>query len=542
MLSKQILSKQVPSLKRFLKYFVLFVAYKFVRVLIRWGRNVRHLRKLSKNSEKIEFAEELGATPASLAINIGKNLPRIHHYRLSLFKKYTNNFSNSTKTLAACGSLLDFSPVFFTIDPILVKHVFKDRVDNYLKVDFGFEQSFGKNLLTAQHGPHAADKGKLFTFQRKTASKIFTKRNLHGFTSDCMKKHLRDMYAGISELSSDGTATEVPLKEFVFQFAFRVISQAGFGKEYKDAAEANDYASTFENYIELVLNAFSNPIWQLPLSEYYVPGKKKYMRLRKKLNGICYEMVDKRLASEGKASGDEQDLMSLYMKIARDTEFGTREMLKDFSILFLAAGTHTSSHSMQYAILYLGKHLKLQEDLREEILKFSKFDPETHEFDVDMNKMKECKLLDAILLETMRLHAVVGFNGRQAVEDDVLPDGSFVSKGTVILYDAFTMAYDPNLYDNPSEFDPTRWMSEERGSESFDDTTYLTFASGKRKCMGQSLAFHEMKFFVTYFVNVFAFELSQKEKDIIATQEGHYSEGQIHNYKNKLLVDLKFRY
>eukprot|EP00924_Labyrinthula_sp_SR-Ha-C_P006462 augustus_masked-scaffold_120-processed-gene-0.2-mRNA-1 protein AED:0.68 eAED:0.69 QI:0/-1/0/1/-1/1/1/0/472 len=470
-----------------------------------------------------------------------KNIPRTHHYRLSLFHKYTKNFSNSKKTITACGAFLDYNPILFTVDPVLVRHVFRDRVDNYLKVDFGFEQSFGKNVLTAQHGPHAADKGKLFTFQRKTASKIFTQRNLHGFASDCIKTHLRDMYAGISELSSDGTATEVPLKEFIFQFAFRVISQAGFGKEYRDAAEANDYASTFEMFQELILNTFNNPVWQLPLSEFIVPSKVKYSQLKRKLNDLCYEMVDKRLASQGKVTFDGQDLLSLYMNIARDSPFCTRELLKDFSLIFLAAATHTTSLSLQYMIMYLGLDTKLQENLRQEVLKFSKFDPETHDIDVDMNKMKACKLLDAIILETMRLHSVVGYNGRQAVEDDVLPDGSFVPKGTVVFYDTFCMAYDPALYTNPSQFDPTRWMCEERVPESFDDTKYLVFASGKRICMGKDFALLEMKLFLTYFLNAFEFKLSQKEKDILASQEVHYGEGQFHDYKNELLIDLTIR-
>eukprot|EP00924_Labyrinthula_sp_SR-Ha-C_P010785 snap_masked-scaffold_35-processed-gene-1.15-mRNA-1 protein AED:1.00 eAED:1.00 QI:0/0/0/0/1/1/2/0/529 len=511
-----------------------FVLYNVVKYYLRWRRNVKLLKNLSEKSSKIAFADELGSTPLALAQNMMKERPRIHHYRLSLFEKYTKRFTNSVKTLGACGVLLNYKPILFTVDPVLIKHVFRDQVNTYLKMDFGLEMGFGKSILTAQHGQFAGDGGKFFSFQRKTASKLFTQKNMHGFANKM------NIHQAVSQSVVDGVAKEFPLKKFIFEFTFQVMSEVGFGKVYANREDTEQYLKAFEEFFHLLPNALQNPLWKLPLSKYWVPSKVEFMQKKKILDGLCYEMVDDRMRSDGKS--DRSDLLALFIDASRESEYFSREIMKDFALLFLSAGTDTSSLSLQYMILYLCRDKKLQEKLRNLVIEFSSFDPKTKEMKIDLHKMKACKFLDAFIFEAMRLHSVVGFNGRTSAKADVLPDGSIVPKGTTVIYDAFCIAHDPSVYENPGDFFPERWMSDDRVPESFDDSKYLVFAAGKRICMGKDLALQEMKMFLTYFLNAFEISLSEKEKKVLATQEFHYGIGQFHDYRNDLLVNLELRH
>eukprot|EP00924_Labyrinthula_sp_SR-Ha-C_P001565 snap_masked-scaffold_18-processed-gene-1.16-mRNA-1 protein AED:1.00 eAED:1.00 QI:0/-1/0/0/-1/1/1/0/535 len=522
------------------KAIITVVLYKLVRLFLRWRRNVKLLKTLAEKSDKIAFADELGCTPLAMAKNMLGERPRIHHYRLSLFEKYTKGFTNSVKTLGSCGVLLNYNPILFTVDPVLIKHVFRDQVNTYLKMDFGFEMGFGKSILTAQHGPHAEDGGKFFSFQRKTASKLFTQKNMHGFANKSISKHLVNIYEAVSHSAADGVAKEFPLKSYIFEFTFKVMFEVGFGKMYANRDDTKQYICAFKEFFDLLPNTLQNPLWKFPFSKYWVPSKIEFMQKKKILDNLCYEMVDERMNSE--SHGERDDLLALFIDASRESEYFSREIMKDFALLFLSAGTDTSSLSLQYIILYLSKDKQLQEKLRKQILEYSSLDPITKKMKIDLHKMKACKLLDAVIFETMRLHSVVGFNGRTSAKTDVLPDGSIVPKGTSVIYDAFSIAHDPSVYENPREFIPERWMSDDRVPESFDDSKYLIFAAGKRICMGKDLALQEMKMFVSYFLNAFEIDLSEKEKKVLAGQEFHYGIGQFHDYRNDLLVDLNLRY
>ena len=47
--------------------------------------------------------------------------------------------------------------------------------------------------------------------------------------------------------------------------------------------------------------------------------------------------------------------------------------------------------------------------------------------------------------------------GYTAFQDDVLPSGVPVQKGTEVYYISYLMHRDADLYERPDEFDPDRW-------------------------------------------------------------------------------------
>lgn len=88
----------------------------------------------------------------------------------------------------------------------------------------------------------------------------------------------------------------------------------------------------------------------------------------------------------------------------------------------------------------------------------------------------------------MRLHPAIPTNAREAVEDTTLPHGGggdgqsplFVSKGTVVLYNVYSMHRDEGVFGaKPEEFIPERWRDLRPG------WAYLPFNGGPRICIGR---------------------------------------------------------
>lgn len=83
-------------------------------------------------------------------------------------------------------------------------------------------------------------------------------------------------------------------------------------------------------------------------------------------------------------------------------------------IRFLVAGHETTSNATAWALFALSKAPEVQQKLREEILNIPTENP-------SMDELSELPYLDAVVRETMRVHAPVPVTVRMAIKDDVIP-------------------------------------------------------------------------------------------------------------------------
>jgi long-chain fatty acid omega-monooxygenase len=59
--------------------------------------------------------------------------------------------------------------------------------------------------------------------------------------------------------------------------------------------------------------------------------------------------------------------------------------------------------------------------------------------------------------QTLRLYPSIPKNPKCAFHDDVLPDGTFIPRGSYVLYMPYVMGRLPSLWNDPPRFDPDRW-------------------------------------------------------------------------------------
>ncbi|KAJ3288023.1 hypothetical protein HK104_008366 [Borealophlyctis nickersoniae] len=206
---------------------------------------------------------------------------------------------------------------------------------------------------------------------------------------------------------------------------------------------------------------------------------------------------------EGEKVEMRHDLLHLLVT-GKDPETG--EMLADHevisnAVLFLIAGSDTSSNTMGFAFIYLmhnpAARLRLQKELDA-----LPIDPASGL--ILHSALKDCAYLDACIKETMRIHPV-GINlPRQPREGDIVLGGRYlIPKDTLMIVANQAIQLDPHNWEDPEKFLPERWL-EKGGADAFE--TFFPFSAGSRNCIGKNFAWMEMRLVIGNLLRKFNLE------------------------------------
>ena len=120
--------------------------------------------------------------------------------------------------------------------------------------------------------------------------------------------------------------------------------------------------------------------------------------------------------------------------------------------------------------------------------------------------------LQAVLSEALRLYPSVPIDFKCAVGNDTLPDGTWVSHGSIVMYNIYGMNRDPSTWGEDAHiFRPERWL-ENPAPNSY---TCPVFNAGPRERLGRRLALVEMKTCLATILPQFTFKLAVPEEEVI---------------------------
>ncbi|MDQ1380496.1 MAG: hypothetical protein QOJ71_1215, partial [Actinomycetota bacterium] len=98
---------------------------------------------------------------------------------------------------------------------------------------------------------------------------------------------------------------------------------------------------------------------------------------------------------------------------------------------------------------------------------------------------------EAVVRESLRLHPPGVFSPRQA-ERDLELDGFPVKKGTMILWSPYVSGRLSEVWKDPLEFRPERFLDPDNEQQAAIDAAWLPFGRGPRACIGFALAQMEL--------------------------------------------------
>ncbi|TDL20075.1 cytochrome P450 [Rickenella mellea] len=139
--------------------------------------------------------------------------------------------------------------------------------------------------------------------------------------------------------------------------------------------------------------------------------------------------------------------------------------------------------------------------------------------------------VNAVVKEVLRWHPVAPMGIPHVnVEDDVY-DGYFIPKGSLVLANLWQMTHDPDVYHDPFEFKPERYL----GDNPEPDSYLLVFGFGRRQvfiCPGKELA--DTSMFLAICQTLAAFNITKPispETSKPYTPEFHYQTGMVSHLK-----------
>ncbi|KAH6926464.1 hypothetical protein HPB50_018724 [Hyalomma asiaticum] len=94
-------------------------------------------------------------------------------------------------------------------------------------------------------------------------------------------------------------------------------------------------------------------------------------------------------------------------------------------------------------------------------------------------------------------------------ETDLVVDGFFVPKGSVVLFNLWAVNRDPSLWKDPHHYNPSRFLLEDGSLMPHKPTCYVPFSFGKRSCPGDVFAFMETFLMVTFLLQKYDVHLDQ---------------------------------
>ena len=148
---------------------------------------------------------------------------------------------------------------------------------------------------------------------------------------------------------------------------------------------------------------------------------------------------------------------------------------------------------------------KVQEEL-DEVSKNSETDELTYK------TLDQLTYLDCCIMETLRLYPSVPFIFRECSKDYNVPDSKLViPKGTSVFVPLMGLHRDPEIFENPLQFKPERFLNSSNGSGNSKGLFYLPFGDGPRICIGMRLGKFSAKLGLASILSKFNFELTDKE-------------------------------
>lgn len=176
----------------------------------------------------------------------------------------------------------------------------------------------------------------------------------------------------------------------------------------------------------------------------------------------------------------------------------------------LTAGSEPLALSLEWIMLELLRHPRVLKKLQEEVRKI----PSQNEF-LTTEEVSNLSYLKAAMTEGFRLHPPTPLLIPRESMDYCNVEGYDIPKGSRIFVNTYAMGRDPDVWDNPLEYRPERFVNK---PFNYNGNTYdiVPFGGGRRICPGMQLSLLTMELALANLLWRFDWELpnGMKPEDV----------------------------
>ncbi|XP_048742507.2 cytochrome P450 1A1-like [Ostrea edulis] len=271
---------------------------------------------------------------------------------------------------------------------------------------------------------------------------------------------------------------------FIYQFCY------GKGENVRDDDDFLKYIKDFNDFEEIA--KAGNPTDLLPWMGFLFQKKiQKFNKLikdatksRKKKIGELLETFDLKHIRHA-----VDLLMSKIIKYELGDEPNEIGLTKN-DVLgvvgdYSGAGFDTSAKAFLWLLLYMAEYPEVQTKIQEEI------EEKIGNRRVTANDREQMPWTEATIIESMRLAGVSPLGLPHCATEDVFVNGYMIKKGTVVLFNYYSVGHDKQ-WDDTFKFKPERFLDSEGKLNKSKIESVLSFSAGRRRCPGEVLARNEL--------------------------------------------------
>lgn len=389
-----------------------------------------------------------------------------------------------------------------------MKHILHTNFGNYIKPPgfiAVFRELFADSLFALNHA-HCPDNGAKWRLQRKIAAKVFTTNNFKFFMEQAFVKNAEEMVALVAHEQDGRCDMQHVAKLFTLQSIFNVT----MGVPLAQVANVEDFGESIE---------FTNEqaAARLFVKQHYkwfgwcMPSEQRLKREVAAIHQVTGRILQQRMQESDEELAARSDILSLFLKKQRELSedeaslFDT-DALQKLLQTFLFGGRDTTASCITYAFYALCQnpdaHRKAVDEIMDYTSKASLSSSSASLLSYD--GIKSLKYLDAVVHETLRLYPPAPYSIKRAVEDDHLPDGTFVPAGCDVAFSAWYLGRNSAMWmPDPLAFRPERWLEMDERKMRPTAYEFPVFQAGPRICPGMNMAVLEAKIFLAVMLQRF---------------------------------------
>lgn len=311
------------------------------------------------------------------------------------------------------------------------------------------------------------------------------------FRADSLKSYISKIESEVKLLvESLGDSGEFELSSTLGRLTANFNASVFLGADFRDCISEDIYKlySEFSGGLELIL-----PTW-LPLKHI-----RRSQAAKKKLIKLMLKYRDSKLNGQ---HSECDPFFRIHNELTRSSYCDDEKMTAMFLLLLGWAGQETGAGSMMWVIVNLILNRHAQDKLLNEI---ERVKGNVEGPGLNWETIKSMEYLDAVIRESERRHPVINILMRTA-KNDISFGSHIVRKGTTIFASPAVTHHRSDIFENPYEFKPERFLNDTSEARSAPPVL-IGFSGGAHRCAGVNFARLFIKIAVCSLIETLEMEL-----------------------------------
>lgn len=289
-----------------------------------------------------------------------------------------------------------------------------------------------------------------------------------------------DQYANI------GTA--IDLEAVLHEITTQLIGRLAYGVEMH---AHDEFTKAFDHASAEIAKRFQNPLWRL--TELITGGKlTESVRVIKRYGQhLVAQAVARRNGEDDPSNLVERNTAPSLIDTLLDF-LKEPELVTDSALNYLSAGKDTIAQALTWTFYLLLLHKEEAEKIYH--IANGTGTRSTQDGSYQSPRLQQdlspeaTHFILAVFYESLRLYPPIPFEMKQAQDDNTLPDGTFIPKGSVVLWCTWAMNRSAKTWgEDVDVFRPERWLEGGRIKQR-SAGEFPVFQGGARLCLGKKMA------------------------------------------------------